>query len=186
MKKMLVLASLFLSSTSWAKTPINMACVTEWPTTSFVAFTEADTITVRLIHHNGTKYMPVWNNVITPNDIPIITEAANTLAELGSDLEFKMPASACEKLDGMLISCFGTQPPQDINGHKVSLWSVYTSESFDRSFAGEYAYVYTSLALDVDGKTYYVPMKYGSHECIKDLGKNGLKKHLNSKNLFLK
>lgn len=186
MKKIFAFTTFILSSVAWGSTPINMACITEWPTTSFVAFTEGEMMTIRFLHHNGVQYMPVWNNVITPNDLPTITEAANTLSELGNDWEFTMPKSACEKLDGMMISCFGTQPAVMMNGHKVSLWAVHTSETFDRSFAGEFSYVNASLALDVDGKTYHVPMKYNAYECIKDLGKNGLKKHLRAKNLFLK
>lgn len=184
MKKILTIFSLFLATNAIAA--INMGCVTEIPTTSFVAMTDGDDVVIRLIHHNGPKYMPIWGNIITPNDLPTIQEAANDLYDLGSVLDFRMPQKACESLDGMLINCFGTQPPVEIGGHKVSLWAVHTSEVTERSFAGEFAYVKTSMALDIDGKTYHVPMKYSDYECFKDSSSLGLKNRLKSKNLFLK
>ena len=90
MKKMLILASLLMSSSLMA-TPVNMLCITEYPTTSFVAMTEGDTINVRLFHHNGTQFMPIWSNVITPNDLPMLNEVASVLSDLGTDLKFSMP-----------------------------------------------------------------------------------------------
>ena len=184
MKKFLTIASLLISVNVFAG--INMACVTEIPTTSFVAMTEGDETIIRLIHHNGPKYMPIWGNIITPNDLPNIQEAANALYDLGSVLDFKMPAKACEQLDGMLINCFGTQPAVEMGGHQVSLWAVHTSESVEKSFAGEYAYVKSSLSLDVDGKTFHVPMKYSDYECFKANSASELRARLKSKNLFLK
>lgn len=66
--------------------------------------------------------MPIWGNIITPNDLPVIQEAANALYDLGSFLEFRMPAKAYEQMDGMLINCFGTQPAVEMGAsHMVSL-----------------------------------------------------------------
>lgn len=186
MKKIMTgVLALLMSSNVWS-TPVNMACITEYPTTSFVALTENDTINFRLIHHNGTKYMPVWNNVITPNDISIISEAANLLGDLGPELNFTMPEKSCEVMDGMLINCFGSSPVVEMNGHKVSLWAVHTKEVTESSFAGTYDYVVTSMALDIDGKTLHVPMKYGNNECFKDFYSQNLKNKMKVKNVFLK
>lgn len=184
MKKLMAIALLLVTTNAFSA--INMGCVTEIPTTSFVAMTEGDDVIIRLIHHNGPKYMPIWGNIITPNDLPVIQEAANALYDLGSFLEFKMPKTACAQMDGMLINCFGTTPTQEIGGHTVSLWAVHTAESVERSFAGEFSNVRTSLALDIDGKSFHVPMKYSDYECFKDSSANGLRTRLKSKNLFLK
>lgn len=186
MKKIFALAALVFTQVSFAATPINMACVTEFPTTSFIAYTEGEDVTVRIIHHNGPKYMPIWSSIITPNDLPTINEAAQALYDLGSLLEFKMPAKACERIDGKLINCFGTQPPVDINGHKVSLWALHTMETNERSFAGEFSWINSSVALEVDGKTFHVPMRYASYECFEGFSKTDLKSKLQAKNLFLK
>jgi hypothetical protein len=48
---------LLLSLTNLAfAAPINMACITEFPTTSFIAETEGDELIVKVIHHNGVGY----------------------------------------------------------------------------------------------------------------------------------
>lgn len=186
MKKILGLCLLLISNTIWASSPINMACVTEFPTTSFVAFTEGEELTIRVIHHNGVKFMPIWNGIITPNDLPTITEAANALYDLGNLLEFKIPVSDCEKMDGTLMNCFSSRPATEINGHLVRLWSVYTLESVEKSFAGEFAWTYTSVGLDVDGKSFYIPMRYASGECFQSLNSSGLKAKALNKKLILK
>lgn len=183
MKKLFALLSLIASGSLMAA-PVNMACVTEHPTTSFVAFTEGENINVRLIHHNGVKYMPVWSNIITPNDLPVISETANILSELGNSMNFTIPASSCE-VDGMMINCFGHSGVQEINGHKVNLWAVYTKIENERSFAGEFNSIWSNLAIDVDGKSYWIPMKYYDYECFKEWSAKGIKAKAATKNLFL-
>ena len=183
MKMMTGLLTLALTTKLWAA-PINMSCITDYPTTSFIAQTENDIITFKLIHHNGVRYMPIWNNIITPNDISFISEAAELLADLGTDFNFKMPQKNCVVMDGMLFNCFGNSPVVEMNGHKVSMWAVYSREVTETSFAGTFNYVLTSMALDIDGKIQHVPMKYESHECTKEVYSQDLKNKLKIKNIF--
>jgi len=174
MKKLIITLSLLFQTSAWA---IDFGCVTEFPTTTFIAQTVDDYVQIQLIHHNGVKYAPVWNNLITINDISVITEHANTLADLGDYLKFSMPAKSCQ-VNGMLLNCFGFQPSITINGHEVSLWSVHTTEQKESSFAGNFDYVTTSLALDIDGKTHFIPMKYQSWECFNNFKKSSAAKKL--------
>jgi hypothetical protein len=178
-----VLSFLFSSLTFAA--PINMACMTEYPTTTFVARTIGNNITFDLIHHNGVKWMPIWSNVVVPNDLPVLNDTGLTLGELGSRLEFTMPESSCQA-DGQLINCFAIQAPIEINGHKVSLWAVHSKAVNEKSFAGEYNYIYTSMALDIDGKSYYVPAKYTDTECMSLNSSQEVTEKVKSINLFLK
>ena len=175
MKKIALILALFIQSNAFA---IDFGCVTEYPTTTFIAQTVDDYVQLQLIHHNGVKYAPVWQSLITMNDISTITEHANRLADLGDHLKFSMPAEKCQ-MNGVQLNCFGFQPTVIINGHEVSLWAAYTSEQTDSSHAGDYSYVTTTLALDIDGKTHFVPMKYASYECF-----NGFKKNAALKKLY--
>lgn len=173
-KTLIALLSL-ISLNSYA---IEYGCITEHPTTTFIAQTEDDYVQFQLIHHNGVEYAPVWSSLITLNDIPTIQKRAELLAELGDYLKFAMPAKNCQ-LNGMQLNCFGTQAPIEMNGHKVSLWSVYTSETHESSHAGEFDYIITTMALDIDGETAFVPMKYANYECF-----NGFRKRAEFKKLF--
>lgn len=184
MKFLTVILTLFSAMTATAS-PVNMACITEYPTTTFIGQTEGDKINFRLIHHNGVKYMPIWSSVITPNDLSVLTEVASVLSDLGDELTFSMDEKNCN-VDGLLINCFGSDEVQEIGGHKVTMWGVYTSATTDTSFAGIYNYIWSTMALDIDGKSYYVPMRYGENECFKDWNAKGLNKKIKAKNLFLK
>jgi hypothetical protein len=175
MKKALLALIALTSLNSFA---IDIGCVTEQPTTTFIAETADDYVQFQLIHHHGVGYAPVWSSLITLNDIPTIQKRAELLAELGDYLKFSMPAKNCQ-LNGMKLNCFGSQPPIEMNGHKVSLWSVYTSEVHESSHAGDYDYITTNLALDIDGETAFVPMKYANYECY-----SGLKKKSELKKIF--
>ena len=130
--------------------------------------------------------MPIWNNVITPNDLSVIAETGKLLSDLGPDISFSMPVESCEVQDGFLINCFGSSPTTEMGGHQVRMWSAYTKETQDVSFAGVYSYVTTNIALDIDGKSYHIPMRYGSDECVKDLFARNITKKLKSGNLILK
>lgn len=170
--KYLLLTFVLFSSSLFAD-ELNMGCVTEIPTTTMIAQTKDGVVNFQLIHHNGVKYMPIHSGVITPNDLGTLSDRASILADLGDNLEFTMPASACQ-VDGVLFKCFGAQPAQSIGGHQVSIWSAYSSQYDDASMMGIYSYVTTTLAIDIDGKSFYLPMKYFQNECFKDFNKNKL------------
>lgn len=176
MKKILMII-LLLSWTAFAD-DLNIGCVTEPPTTTMVAQTSNGTVQFDLIHHFGVKYMPIHNGVITPNDLGILSDRASLLADLGDHLTFTMPAESC-KVDGMIFNCFGSQSAKDIGGHKVNIWAAYSSTYDETSSAGTFSYVTTNLAIEVDGESIFLPMRYFGNECSKDFFKNKkLKKYL--------
>ncbi|MFA6238608.1 MAG: hypothetical protein WC635_14840 [Bacteriovorax sp.] len=167
----------FLFSTNLFATDLNLGCVTEIPTTSLIAQTKDGVVEFNLIHHNGVKYMPIHNGVITPYDLETLSTRADILADLGDNLVFTMPASACQ-VDGVLFNCFGAQPAQNIGGHQVSIWAAYSSTYDDVSLIGIFPFVTTNLAIEVDGKSYYLPMRYNQAECFKDFKKSKLLKSI--------
>lgn len=155
---------------------VNLGCVTETPTTTFIAQTKNGVVQFDLIHHFGVKYMPIHSGVITPYDLGTLSDRASLLADLGDHLTFTMPAEKCQ-VDGALFNCFGAQPETEINGHKVSLWAAYNSSSSDTSMsAGTWNYKTTSLAIEVDGQSFFLPMRYFENECYQELSKNKILK----------
>lgn len=141
-------------------------CVTEPMTSSFVVYPEnADFLTVRIIHHNGAGYGPIHMGIITANDLPLLNQRAQILKSLGSELDLQMSAKNCEFFDDFNFSCFGYGKTSMINGKNVRLWSVYSYQIFEKSFAGKYDYVAMNANIDVDGESYNVSMKYAIEEC---------------------
>lgn len=170
MKKILAMSLLSLLIHAQAA-DLNLGCVTETPTTTFVAETRNGVVQFDLYHHNGVKFMPIHSGVITPNDLGTLSDRASLLADLGDHLSFTMPAESCQ-VEGSLFHCFGSQPSQEIGGHKVNIWAAYSVTSEEKSMgAGQWNYVTTNLAIEVDGQTLFLPMKYFENECFAQFGK---------------
>lgn len=161
----------FISSFIANAAVLNLGCVTEIPTTSMIAETYNGVVDFQLIHHNGVKFMPIYNGVVTPNDLGTLSDRASLLADLGDYLQFKMPSEVCQ-VNGVLFNCFGSSPKEMIGGHIVRLWAAYSSQYDEESFAGVFSYITTNLAIEVDGQSIYLPMKYSQSECYKDFSKN--------------
>ncbi|QDK38522.1 hypothetical protein [Bdellovibrio sp. NC01] len=169
--KLLALASvLFLAKSSVAiasqqQLPMTLLCMTEIPTTSFVVRDVDDTTVVEVFHHNGVKYMPIFDGIATPNDVPTLATKGDVLTTLGSYMRFEWPRAKCKKQDDLVSNCFGSTDEQDINGHKVKAWNFDTSLVMEKTYSGKYNSYKVSLNLDVDGESLSVPMKYDQSEC---------------------
>lgn len=175
----IALGLVFLSSNGNVyASDVNLGCVTETPTTTFIAETKNGIVQFDLIHHFGVKYMPIHSGVITPNDLGTLSDRASLLADLGDHLTFTMPAENCQ-LDGNLFNCFGSRPSVVINGHQVSLWAAYNTTYSETSLSsGTFNYVTTNLAIEVDGQSLFLPMRYFENECYQQFSKNKTLKNI--------
>ncbi|MEK2646149.1 hypothetical protein [Bdellovibrio sp. BCCA] len=144
---------------------MDMTCITEFPTTSFAIREVGDIVIVEVFHHNGPRYMPVFDGLATPSDIAKINAKAQTLTALPTIQRFEWPRSKCQIQGTMIESCFGTTDEQDQNGFKVKGWSFYSSLVTEKSFAGTYNSYRLALDLTIDGQSYSMPMKYAENEC---------------------
>lgn len=146
-----------------------LVCVTEMPTTSMILqpVAEKDVLHLTVMHHHGTNYMPIHEGVVVPNDLAILDARAKVLAALGTMYEFDLPKSGCKLVADKVFQCnnYGS-PGTVIGGKKVSLLSLYSSATKDVSFAGTYDYVTLTMFLEIDGQTYFVPMRYFENECL--------------------
>ncbi len=168
--KTLALASvLFLTQFSHAAEKINLLCMTEIPTTSFVVRDVEENTVVEVFHHNGTKYMPIFDGVATPNDVPTLVQKAQILSDLGNYMRFEWPREKCKKQEDLVSECFGSTEVQDLYGHKVKAWLFDSSLLMEKSLAGKFNSYKVTLNLDVDGQSLSIPMKYDVSECTDQL-----------------
>lgn len=146
---------------------VALSCVTSVPTTSFLVRPEDSRISVEWVNHNGVEYMPIHEGVVTAYDLPILAERARVLKEVGDSLKFYFPMSGCEIFgDQKVLQCHDyNSEVQQINGHKVQGVSFYSSVLQEASIVGHFSYVTTTLMVIIDGKTYFLPMKYSLDEC---------------------
>jgi hypothetical protein len=78
--------SVWLPSLAFA-VPVNLTCTTAPLTTSVAIFTRGSDITFRVINHNGTDYIPIARNNVTPNDLTKLAQKAKDLVQLGAQYD---------------------------------------------------------------------------------------------------
>lgn len=168
MKFISLLAIVFsFSSALAAEGPqIELSCITEYPTTSFIIGTNNDEVIVRMINHNGMKYTPAITGVFTPNDLKLLTERAALAQKLNPDMRFRFNRSTCEKGPGFSFYCLGVKEPQTVNGAKVE--SLYISVSKTTTESVDFTTVnhIVRLSLRIDGKDVPIEMHYLEPDCV--------------------
>ena len=165
---MLILLSLLFSPLTVSAAPIRLACVTEWPTTSFVVREEGDTLSAQLIFHNGTEYAPVINGIYTPHDLPTLAEKAALAQKLSNQTTFHWPAKKCHGHDLHRFECFGTEDEQKgVGGEAIRPFALYTTKLSEDGIAGKYEYVSMALTFNVVGQgESAVEMRYDAQGCF--------------------
>lgn len=162
--KILAVFSLF-SFSAFATDGMFMTCITEFPTTTIMMETENNEVSVRVIHHNGFKYMPLHSGIITPADLDTMRLKAEQFAKLGNFYEFKWDLSDCSRQDNEIFSCMKGKPTT-INGTAVAPFSVYSKRITSESDAGTFENIEISFLIDIEKSSQHFSMKYDRNECL--------------------
>ncbi len=165
MKKIVLPLILSFSPLSFATETMDMTCVTEFPTTSFVIRDAGDKVSLQVFNHNGNQYMPIYDSLVTPHDLALLSAKAKVLLKLPETMKFEWPKEKCERQDEMIQTCMGITDEQEHNGTKVQAWSFGTSWATDKTAYGKFNYRKVSLHLTIDKQDYSIPMKYSESEC---------------------
>ncbi len=159
-----VLALLFVSTSTHA---MSVACVTEWPTTSVYGQQVGDELVVKVFHHNGEGYLPLYTGIITPNDLPKMQRKAELFTKLGRLYEFRYDLKNCKRVNEDLMSCIHGKETE-INGIKFQPFSMYTKRISHEYDLGSYEQIEVSFLLDFDGESQHFSMQYMKNECYQE------------------
>ncbi|KHD88316.1 MAG: hypothetical protein OM95_09205 [Bdellovibrio sp. ArHS] len=168
MKCLFTISIILFSLASAAANKMDMACVTEYPSTSFVVRESGNSVIVEIFNHNGPQYRPVFEGLVTPHDVSIIAQRASVVGKLPTILRFEWPREKCEYVGPLVKSCMGITDGQDINGAKVSGWAFSSAEIREKNFAGDFMYHKVAVQFDVDKVSYSIPMTYHGEDCQPD------------------
>lgn len=151
-----------------ADEPIELTCMTEWPTTSFVVSTEGEEVLARVVHHNGSGYAPAIVGTFTPNDLPILAERAALVRKMKNDMTFRWPRKNCKKLGEMIIQCFNSGDVQEgEGGAKIAPFALYSNARVEDGIAGRQETNSVAMSFDVDGATgASIEMIYSKGGCV--------------------
>lgn len=161
-----ILLTLMFAITAKAE-PFDLVCVTEFPSTSHIAEVKDGQLKVRVIHHNGTKYMPAYTGVMTPNDLPKVTRATEILPKLGDEWSFSWPLNKCKFKNEHRFECFGGAEKVVLNGVEVLPFAIYTTQAHEDGVAGTRDITTVELSLYINDEGFMTAMPYQKSECLR-------------------
>lgn len=147
---------------------IQASCMTEMPSTSFFLESTADTLVVQVVHHNGTKFVPIALGLVNAYDLPRLNDLALMMSHLGERAVYRFPLSGCafpQAGDKELFVCFPGQKTR-IGGMEVEPLTVYTVRRTEESFAGSFQKLEIHMSVQVGGRGYSFAMEYAPSECL--------------------
>jgi hypothetical protein len=142
----------------------SLNCVTEYPTTSFVAQTENNKINVVMVNHNGKEFLPIHSGIITIYDLLFLQSKAEALSEISTELSFSFSPEQCQLFSDETFSCYksfsaGTSETSLI---PISLHSLNITTQVG---GNTYKEREISIGLSNGTYTYNVNMRYTLDEC---------------------
>ncbi len=177
MKKSILLPicmSLFLiPATSFAGTTapqkgqlseLKINCVTDIPSTSFVAWTDAGYVHLNIVNSFGVKYMPIYAGLPTSEDLPTLQHYSDVLKDLGDLSQFKFKLKDCMIYNDGTFRC---ENGDSFKGkqHTFTLGSLASVLSSHTINDTHYDRVRVMADFTVEDKTYTVTMEYSPSEC---------------------
>lgn len=149
-----------------AKSDLNLQCITSMPTSSFYLRTEDQDVVLKVVHHNGTDYMPIHEGVVVPHDFPFLKDRASLLMPLGDQVEFKFPRKKCVTYGTGLIRCSGGER-KTVNGVDMEALSFYTSKTREETLGMVIEGWKMNLDLNAMGHppVLQMTMNYAPEEC---------------------
>ena len=164
-----LLFSLAYSLNSQASTPtnFNFACLNSPETAYYQVIDRGDEVTVRAAHLYGPGAVPVFEGIVSANDLVRIGKYATAIDSIGETQTFTFPKANCQRRGDYLIQCqdFKNAPVQMMNGHKVRGLSFYTTHMMLDTIEVSYELVQMNLYLEIDGESYFLPMRYNPRDC---------------------
>lgn len=156
-----------LTTTAQSNTPsIDFKCVNRFPQTSFILKTEGSEAVLTTIHHNGTKYMPIHEGVVVPNDISYLKDVANVLTLMGDRNEFRFPIAKCKIYGPGQMSC-ANGSSENFQGREMRAFYLHTSKITEQSLGRTFERLKVTFSVNVAN---FVPvqdlmMYYDTGEC---------------------
>lgn len=173
MKKILILITLILASATAVSNPdqlspqeLQILCITEFPTTSFIGHSVNKKMSLRFVNSNGIQYMPISSSLITSHDLKVLAARAEALKNLPEEIEFPIDLNKCIVYADQTFFCHGGNAQfQDLLGELVTVEAVYSSQIKTKFQNYTYEQVQVSISFRIKGESYTVSMNYSPFEC---------------------
>lgn len=159
-----ILLSLLISLPAMAEEEVRVSCVTEFPTTTYQILEDEEQFHLVVLHHNGTKYLPLFSGTITPNDIPMLQERAEQMQKMGTYNKIPFKKEEC-KNKGLYWRCAAERKIQlgELEVDRVIFWMSKMEVKYDDEF--EWSSTETLLSLKMGSKHLDMRYSYFGNDC---------------------
>lgn len=141
-------------------------CMTQYPTTSmfFYPNPEIEGYSLRVIHHNGVKWMPIHKGIITLNDLQYLNVKGNQLARLGREYTLHFKKENCRLIEAGELACYGREPVQ-IGEERVETYSFHNYNEKSRLYQQDFVTHVMSLGIRIGNQGLSQTMDYAPTDC---------------------
>jgi hypothetical protein len=141
-------------------------CMTQYPTTTMFFYPNEDVggFSLRVIHHNGIKWMPIHKGTITLNDLYTLNIRGNQLALLGSAYTLDFKKENCRLIESGELTCFSRTPVQ-IGEQTVESYSFHNYDVKTRLYQQDFVTHVMSLGIRVGNQILNQSMDYNPMDC---------------------
>ncbi len=173
MTKILLILSLigfqsFATTQSQEMTPKNLdlLCMTETPSTSFIGATDQGRFHVQLVNSFGVDNMPIHSGLVTIADVEQLKKRAEILKNVGDSAQFSFDLKNCTVYADKTFNCTQGSDFTGVNGEKIQAYGLSSTLS-TMSFMGiKMSKTQIRLYLIIQNESHFVSMDYYSDsEC---------------------
>lgn len=142
-----------------------LACATMPLTTSYVLTESPDFFELSVLHHNGTRSMPIFDGIVTPRGLERLQELSRLYEQMGDVYRVRFDKSRC-KIEGGEWVC-SKREPMKLGGLEVeSVWFTVEKRRVVTRFV-DYTAEVARFLFTKDRTTHHLSMEYGLSDCIK-------------------
>lgn len=171
MKNLLLLLGLFIYQTQAAASPLpkdaEIFCQTELPTTSMhLSQTEDGKFRLQVTHHNGEKYAPIHNGIITFNDIGHLELKGKLVQQIGSEYTIDFEAKNCSIVDPEIneVTCY-KRTPTKLGDLTVKSLSFHNYQKVSKLFGQEFKTLVMNVGMTYQNRGMSIDMDYNPGDC---------------------
>ena len=111
-----------------------LVCATPHLTTTYVLLQNSDHFELQLVQHNGVRFMPIHNGMVTSYDLDHLKELSQLFKKIGERLSIRFGHDQCGRFFALTIIPAKVAPHPRINTVRYRVGTDGTVESRSRIF----------------------------------------------------
>lgn len=152
------------SESALANEILRVKCVTEFPTTSYFLTESEDLFTLKIYHHNGTQYLPLFSGTITPKDLSMLEHRSQILQKMGEMSTVSFQKNECSN-KGIYWKCSRRRPVKigELESSRVYFRMSKKESTYDDDFS--WKTTETMLSFMVAGEDITMNYSFFENDC---------------------